>query len=82
MASKKIILQQEFSVSIKGFEQVGDIRYNNELKYAYAKVNLITDSNEKFDYPEVLLWEGFTYDAIGQWQDSDVTKRLNEIFGL
>jgi hypothetical protein len=29
---------------------------------------------------DIVLWEGASYDAIGQWTDSDVSARLNELF--
>ncbi len=29
---------------------------------------------------DIVLWEGDSYDAIGQWTDSDVSDRLNELF--
>jgi hypothetical protein len=33
------------------------------------------------DLPDnIVLWEGASYDAIGQWTDTDVSARLNEIF--
>jgi hypothetical protein len=33
------------------------------------------------ELPEpVTLWEGAAYDAIGQWSDTDVTNRLNELY--
>ncbi len=28
----------------------------------------------------VVLWDGDAYDAIGQWTDTDVQNRLNEIY--
>lgn len=32
-------------------------------------------------YPgEIVLWEGEDYDKIGQWKDSDVTKRIQELY--
>jgi len=45
------------------------------------------------DYPEkklvqansreigvILLWQGESYDAIGQWTDTDVINRINELY--
>lgn len=29
---------------------------------------------------KIALWEGAAYDAIGQWTDSDVVARLNELY--
>lgn len=28
----------------------------------------------------ITLWEGSAYDAIGQWKDSDVTRRIQELY--
>ena len=30
----------------------------------------------------IILWEGATYDAIGQWTDADVDTRLKEIYDV
>lgn len=78
--NKKIIQQPEISIIAVGYEQIGDVRYNNIEKYAYVKINLISEDGQKYDYPEVLLWEKEDYDEIGQFTDEDVTNRLNEIF--
>lgn len=29
---------------------------------------------------EIILWEGAAYDAIGQWTDTDVQNRINELY--
>jgi hypothetical protein len=34
---------------------------------------------EELEQP-ITLWEGSAYDAIGQWTDTDVTNRLNELY--
>jgi hypothetical protein len=34
------------------------------------------------EFGPVLLWGGDSYDAIGQWTDSDVQARLFELFNL
>ncbi len=34
---------------------------------------------EELEQP-VVLWEGAAYDSIGQWTDSDVNTRLNELY--
>jgi hypothetical protein len=34
---------------------------------------------EELEQP-VVLWEGDAYDSIGQWTDSDVNTRLNELY--
>ena len=28
----------------------------------------------------IVLWEGAAYDAIGQWTDTDVVNRINELY--
>ena len=74
--NKKIIQQPEISYIATGYEQIGDVRYNNNLRYAYAKINLIAEDEQKYDFPELLLWDGDEYDAVGQWTDEDVTNRI------
>lgn len=49
---------------------------NPTEKTVTAKVNLITEDGQQYDYPEILLWEGDEYDNIGQWEDKDVNERL------
>ena len=34
------------------------------------------------EFGSVVLWENESYDAIGQWTDSDVTARIKEIYNL
>lgn len=29
---------------------------------------------------EIVLWKGSEYDAIGQWTDADVVKRIKELY--
>ena len=28
----------------------------------------------------IILWEGAAYDSVGQWSDTDVINRLNELY--
>ena len=79
--NKTIILQPEIAVTAIGYELVGDVCYNNSAKYAKCTINLICDDGHKESYPQIILWQGDAYDAIGQWQDSDVIKRVEEILG-
>ena len=79
MTPKVIVLQPQISVTVVGYEEVGDVRYNNSQKYAKCTINLLLDDGQKQSYPEITLWEGAAYDAIGQWQDSDVTSRIEAI---
>jgi hypothetical protein len=56
--------------------------------FSTLKVKSVTDKPEEKrvlarieDLPDnIVLWEGASYDAIGQWTDTDVSTRLNEIF--
>jgi hypothetical protein len=34
------------------------------------------------EFGPVVLWENESYDAIGQWTDSDVIARIKEIYNL
>ena len=77
--NKEIIQQAEISFIAVGFT-TPSISYSNANKIATAKFNLIADDGQEYDYPQVTLWEGDAYDAIGQFTDIDVTNRLIEIF--
>ena len=79
MTPKKIILQPEISYTAVDYTKpiVTDDPIN---KVVTAKLNMIADDGQMYDYPSITLWSGVDYDAIGQWQDTDVQKRLTEIF--
>ena len=79
MTPKKIILQTEISYTAVDYTKpiVTDDPIN---KIVTAKLNMIADDGQHYDYPLVTLWSGIDYDAIGQWQDPDVQKKLTEIF--
>ena len=77
--NKKIIQQPEISFIAVGYT-APSISYSNADKIAIAKVNLIADDGQEYDYPQVILWEGDAYDAIGQFTDTDVASRIEEIF--
>lgn len=59
-----------------------------QIKVSKIEINSITDSavDKKVTafvkgFPStIVLWEGAAYDAIGQWTDTDVTKRIKEIY--
>lgn len=57
-------------------------------KFTELVVNSLTDSpSEKKvnanirGVGNVTLWSGAEYDAIGQWTDTDVINKLNQIYG-
>jgi hypothetical protein len=57
-------------------------------KFTELVVNSLTDSpSEKTvkasinGMGNVTLWSGAEYDAIGQWTDTDVVTKLNQIYG-
>lgn len=57
-------------------------------KFTELVVNSLTDSpSEKTvkanitGMGNVTLWSGAEYDAIGQWTDTDVINKLNQIYG-
>lgn len=59
-----------------------------QIKLSKIEITSITDSSvdkKVTAYVKglprtIVLWEGASYDAIGQWQDSDVTARIKEIY--
>lgn len=60
-----------------------------EVKKEVSSLNimLITDMPDRkivyavtSDRFNIILWEGTAYDAIGQWTDTDVVNRINEIY--
>lgn len=78
MNAKEIILQPEIKYVAVDFEVLyaNDYRLDKMVK---CKFNLIADDGQKYDYPEVTLWEGDAYDAIGAWTDADVDARIEEL---
>ena len=76
--NKKIILQPEVSVNATNYEI---ITYNESVvdKCIKVKINLLTEDEQRFDYPEFILWEGDAYDAAGQWTDADANIKIEEI---
>jgi hypothetical protein len=60
-----------------------------EVKKEVSSLNImfITDMPDRkivyavtSDRINITLWEGESYDAIGQWTDADVVNRINEIY--
>lgn len=78
--NKEIIQQEKISYIATGYELLG-VSYSNTDKICKAKVNLLSEDGQKYDYPEIILWENETYDEIGQFTDEDVNNRISEIFG-
>ena len=76
--NKKIILQPEVSVTATDYEL---IVYNESVinKFVKAKVNLIADDLQKYDYPEFVLWQDDDYINIGDWTDAQARTRIEEI---
>jgi len=71
------------------FNPAKDITVVAEMKRTIDKINII----EVIDAPErktviamtqelgrIILWEGEAYNTIGQWTDTDVVNRINEIY--
>jgi hypothetical protein len=71
------------------FNPAKDVTVVAEMKRTIDKITVldITDSpNNKsvvattMELGRITLWEGESYDAIGQWTDTDVVNRINEIY--
>ena len=70
--NKDIILVQEQKVS------VNKLTINRMVDLpAQKKVVVFVKEMPK----PIVLWEDAAYDAAGQWTDSDVTARLQQIYG-
>ena len=68
---KKIVLQEEKSktVSTLTVSRIVDL----------PKQKVVRCFIEELEEP-IVLWKAEAYDAIGQWTDTDVTNRLNELY--
>jgi hypothetical protein len=68
---KKVVLQEEKSktVSTLTVQRVVDLPVKKVVRCFV----------EELDEP-VVLWEGTSYDAAGQWTDTDVEARLTELY--
>jgi hypothetical protein len=68
---KKVVLQEEKSKTVTTLtvNRIVDLP-NKKIVRAFV---------EELDEP-VVLWEAASYDAIGQWTDTDVQARLTELY--
>lgn len=71
------------------FKSPKEIVVVKEIKKTIPEINIneIVDSAERKtvraftkELGVITLWEGAAYDAIGQWTDASVLKRINEIY--
>jgi len=63
-----LIPQQKITVSKITILQIADLP-NRKIVRAHTR-----------ELGVVILWEGTNYDTIGQWTDTDVINRLNELY--
>ena len=68
---KKVVLQEEKS------KTVTTLTVNRIVDL--PKKKMVRAFVEELDEP-VVLWEAASYDAIGQWTDSNVEARLTELY--
>jgi hypothetical protein len=68
---KKVVLQEEKS------KTVTTLTVNRIVDLPKKKI--VRAFVEELDEP-VVLWEAASYDAIGQWTDTDVQTRLTELY--
>ena len=68
---KKVVLQEEKS------KTVTTLTVNRIVDLPKKKI--VRAFVEELDEP-VVLWEAASYDAIGQWTDSNVEARLTELY--
>ena len=68
---KKVVLQEEKSKTVTTLtvSRIVDL----------PKKKIVRAFVEELDEP-VVLWEAASYDAIGQWTDTDVQARLTELY--
>lgn len=71
------------------FKSPKEIVVVKEIKKTIPEINIneIIDNAERKtvraftkELGVITLWEGAAYDAIGQWTDASVLKRINEIY--
>jgi len=67
----KVVLQPEKSVT------VSELTISRVVDIPGQKI--VRCFVEQLEEP-IVLWEGAAYDSIGQWTDSDVTTRLNQLY--
>ena len=68
---KKVVLQEEKS------KTVTTLTVNRIVDLPKKKI--VRAFVEELDEP-VVLWEAASYDAIGQWTDTDVQARLTDLY--
>lgn len=68
---KKLVLQEEKSKTI---DKLTVLRIVDLPKIKKVRVFI-----DEIDEP-IILWEGESYDAIGQWTDQNVQNRLIELY--
>jgi len=67
----KVVLQPEKSVT------VSELTISRVVDIPGQKI--VRCFVEQLEEP-IVLWEGAAYDSIGQWTDTDVTTRLNQLY--
>ena len=68
---KKVVLQEEKSKTVNTLTVVRLVDL--------PKKKMVRCFIEELEDP-IVLWEGATYDAIGQWTDTNVQERLTELY--
>lgn len=76
--NKEIIKQEKVSYIATGYELIS-VSYSNTDRICKAKINLLSDDGQKYDHPEIVLWEGDDYDIVGQFTDQDVEDRIVQV---
>jgi hypothetical protein len=68
---KKVVLQEEKSKTVTTLtvSRIVDL----------PKKKMVRAFVEELDEP-VVLWEGASYDAVGQWTDANVEARLTQLY--
>jgi len=76
--SLKITFAQEKDVLVSpaSYKKVTELNVNNVIDRPSQKV-VVANLRE---IGSVVLWQGAAYDAIGQWTDTDVINRLNQLY--
>lgn len=71
------------------FPQPREIVFIKEKKTTISEITImeLLDNPEKkvvkattLELGPIILWENETYDAIGQWTDTDVINKINELY--
>ena len=67
---KDIVIVPELKKTLESIT-ITEIVDNAERKTVTARTN---------EVGQIILWSGPTYDTIGQWTDTDVQNRVNELY--